>query len=254
MYARTTFLIGVWVMIVTASSMAQTPPSGVGTTPVTKAQTDLDQIVVSILKEVHNRGAELYNRGDAAGCYRMYEGALVTVKAFLAHRPATQKIIDNGLTEVAKTDGAKIQAFRLHEVIEQVRGELKTESKTLEGSTPDPMPTVKEVIPAPKPKSEAPKPPATDATVSGAVTLLGKPLTDCEVTIVSMTLSKPRVFTAKVEAGQYKFDGPIPLGKYVVIVTGSPADPIPEKYKTTQTSNLRVDVKAGGNNFDLNLQ
>ena len=252
MYARTTFLIGVWAMIVTASGMAQTPPAGGGANPVPKAQADHDQIVVSILKEVHNRGAELYNRGDAAGCYRMYEGALVTVKAFLTHRPAVQKVIDNGLIEVAKTDGAKIQAFRLHEVIEQVRGELKTDGKILEARAPDPMPKANEE--APKPTDVAPKPLTTDGTVSGAITLLTKPLTDCEVTIVSMTLSKPRVFTAKVEAGQYKFDGPIPLGKYVVIVTGSPPDPIPEKYKTTQTSNLRVDVKAGGNNFDLNLQ
>ena len=94
MYARTTFLIGVWAMTVTASGMAQTPPAGGGANPVPKAQADHDQIVVSILKEVHNRGAELYNRGDAAGCYRMYEGALVTVKAFLTHRPAVQKVID----------------------------------------------------------------------------------------------------------------------------------------------------------------
>ena len=107
---------------------------------------------------------------------------------------------------------------------------------------------------APKPKDVAPQPLTTDGTLSGAITLLGKPLTDCEVTIVSMTLSKPRVFTAKVEAEQYTFDGPIPLGKYVVIVTGPATAKIPEKYQTTQTSNLRVDVKAGGNNFDLNLQ
>ena len=90
---------------------------------------DADKITVDVLRDVHNRGAELYNAGDPAGAFRLYEGALMAVRPFLAHRKDAQKSIDDGLAEVAKTDGAKVRAFRLHEVIEDVRGKLKGEKK-----------------------------------------------------------------------------------------------------------------------------
>lgn len=89
---------------------------------------DLDKLAVEVLKDVHNRGADHYNSGfvDAAlGTLRMYQGALRTVRAFLPHHPTVQRLIDVGLAEVDQTDGSKLQAFRLHEVIEQVRAELK---------------------------------------------------------------------------------------------------------------------------------
>jgi hypothetical protein len=88
---------------------------------------DLDQAAVDVLKDVHNRGADLYNAADAAGAFRLYEGALRTVGPFLKHRPKVVRAIDDGLADIAKLTTAKEQAFRAHEVIERVRAELKAE-------------------------------------------------------------------------------------------------------------------------------
>ena len=74
------YLIGVSVLALATAGLAQTPAKA--PTPA-----ELDKLAWAVLRAVHNRGAELYNRGDAAGCHRMYEGALVTVRPFLAHRP-----------------------------------------------------------------------------------------------------------------------------------------------------------------------
>ena len=38
------------------------------------------------LRDVINHGADLYNSGDWAGCYRLYEGALMAVRPLLDHR------------------------------------------------------------------------------------------------------------------------------------------------------------------------
>jgi hypothetical protein len=126
-------LLGVLAMTIAASgSSAQPPgpesPSGKGSA---------DRVVIDALKDVHNKGAELYNAGDAAGCYRMYQGALIAIRPFLTHRPAVQKVLDDGLVEVAKTEGVKIQAFRMHEIIEEIRGKLKVE---LKGGIVEPAP------------------------------------------------------------------------------------------------------------------
>lgn len=168
MSVRIGFLIGVCVMTLGAAAEAQ-PPTGGGTSaakPLSSySPADLDKLAVEVLKDIHNRGADLYNRGDAAGCFRMYEGALVTVRPFLAHRPTTVKLIDDGLVEVGRTEGVKIQAFRLHEVIEQVRSELKVPlpaPKVEPKPEPKPMPMVEpKPVPAPMPKVEVkpePKP------------------------------------------------------------------------------------------------
>src|SRR5262245_7612461 len=57
----------------------------------------LDRAIADSLKDVHNRGADVHNAGDPIGAWRMYQGALITVKPFLAHRPDAQKAIDDGL-------------------------------------------------------------------------------------------------------------------------------------------------------------
>src|SRR5258708_32090433 len=53
--------------------------------------------LVDVLRDVHNRGADLYNNGDPAGCYRMFQGALLTAKPLVA--ADVQKIITDGLAK-----------------------------------------------------------------------------------------------------------------------------------------------------------
>lgn len=86
-----------------------------------------DKLVVDALRDVHNTGADLYNLSrDFAGAYRLYQGALVTVRPLLAHQPNAQKLIETGLMAAEKDPDIAMKAFRLHETIESVRGFLKT--------------------------------------------------------------------------------------------------------------------------------
>jgi hypothetical protein len=268
MDARLLFAVGVFLMTLASPVLSQSPPK-----PIT-APTALDQLAVDTLKEVHNRGADLYNRGEHASSYRMYEGALMTVKPFLAHRPTIQKLIATSLEETAKTEGSKIQAYRLHEVIEQVRAELKAEIAKASGG-PKTDPVVGETIPAPSemkpkpvkpaeppksemkpvtPKTETPKPAAAGPTgfVEGKVSLAGKGLANAEVTMVSLDLARPRIFTGKADAsGAYKVTGPLPASKYLIIVNGTN---VPLKYTVTETP-LRVNLTGGPSlTFDINLE
>jgi hypothetical protein len=85
-----------------------------------------DKLVVDTLRDVHNKGADLYNESkDFVGAYRMYQGALLTVRPLLAHQPNIQKAIDKGIADAEKETNPALRAFKLHETIESVRVQLK---------------------------------------------------------------------------------------------------------------------------------
>ena len=250
--------------------------------PETKA---FDKLVIDALREVHNKGAELYNTAkDFPGAFRVYQGALVTVRPLLAHRPDAQKIIDTGLDAADKASDAARKAFLLHEAIESVRKNLKAaigEKKPDEVKKPDPPVKKPEdkvkpvdppkkpvdppkkpddktpVVPLPKdvkPKDAKPKdvaPAAGAATVGGKVTLKGQPLADGEVTFVSLDLPKPKAFTAAVKGGTFKVAEAVPAGKYAGAVTGKG---VPEKYALINTAGLTFEFAAGANTTDLVLK
>jgi hypothetical protein len=223
-----------------------------------------DKQVVDSLKEVHNRGADLYNVGkDFAGAYRMYEGGLLAVRPLLGHRPDEQKAIDEGLSAADKEPDVARKAFMLHETIEKVRTGLRAppaeskkpgESKKAAGVVPEPK---KSPEAAPTPKAKDPGDTAKAKAgggpgLRGRVTFQGKPLDAGEVTFVSLDQPKPRVFTAKIQAdSQYALMEVVPPGKYVVTVTGKG---VPEKYQTTTTSGLRVEVQPPPFVFDIELR
>src|SRR3954453_18750341 len=84
---------------------------GTPMTPHPHAATD--RRILETLKAVHNRGAGLYNAGAHAEAFRLYQGALAVARAFLDHRPAVRRLIDDGLAEVEAVDGnARLRAFR----------------------------------------------------------------------------------------------------------------------------------------------
>jgi hypothetical protein len=96
-----------------------------------------DKLVVDSLRDVHNRGADLYNTSkDFTGAFRLYQGALEAVRPLLAHRPEAQKIIETGLAAADKEVDAARKAFVLHETIESVRKNLKTAGAPPKPDTP----------------------------------------------------------------------------------------------------------------------
>ena len=87
-----------------------------------------DVQVFTTLRDVINKGADIYNKGDVLGCYRLYEGALTASKPFLAHHPKLQKAIDDGMAQ-ARTSRDEDKAFVLRSVIDQIRKETNPNPK-----------------------------------------------------------------------------------------------------------------------------
>jgi len=92
-----------------------------------------DKEIYEVLKDIHNRGADLYNNGDAAGCYRMFQGALMMVQPLLDHHPDLQKMIEDGLAKADTNASMGRRAFALHELIENVRGKIKPGAANVSG-------------------------------------------------------------------------------------------------------------------------
>ena len=106
----TVALAGLLVML-PASAQDQAPP-----TPKHD-----NQVLRDTLKEVINTGAELFNKsGDHAGCYRLYQGALLAIKPFLGGE--MQKEIEGSLTEAEKLPRFSDRAFALRKTINNIRG------------------------------------------------------------------------------------------------------------------------------------
>ena len=100
-------LAGLLLALAVLTALAGGNSLGAGEGPKLPAPAAFDKLVVDTLRDVHNRGADLYNTGkDFAGAYRVYEGALLTVRPLLAHRPAAQKLIEEGLAAADKEVGA----------------------------------------------------------------------------------------------------------------------------------------------------
>jgi truncated hemoglobin YjbI len=110
----------------------------------------LDQRVYELLKDVINTGADVYNaksedrdiylrENNRAGCYRIYQGALLTLHPLLAHHPQLQKVIDNSIAKAASQSSMAEKAFSLREALDEIRRTLKpggADDKAVTGATP----------------------------------------------------------------------------------------------------------------------
>lgn len=234
-------LIALTLLLLLAASIAAQDPK----LPDVKT---FDRLVVDTLRDVHNRGADLYNtKKDFEGTYRMYQGSLLTVRPLLGHRPDAQKRIDDALAAADKEASVAQRAFRLHEAIEAVRSNLKGEP----ARKPEDKKT-KEM------KSSGSKGKGTPAGAGGGpgfrgtVTYKGQPVPAGEVILVSLDQPKPIVISAAIQDnGQYAPMNAVPPGKYVVIVKGKG---IPEKYQLTTSSGLEVNAQGPPMVFDIALQ
>jgi hypothetical protein len=92
-----------------------------GATPDTRA---LDAKMLRLLTPVINRGAALYNRDDFAGCYRLYEGSLLTLRPLLDHRPELQKEIARALAAADRDPQVFRRAFTLRTALDAIRKDL----------------------------------------------------------------------------------------------------------------------------------
>lgn len=196
-----------------------------------------DKLVVDTLRDVHNKGADLYNeKQDYHGAYRLYQGSLLTVRPLLAHHPTAQKAIDDGLAAADKEPDITRKGFILHEAIERVRADLRGIAPKADDKKGMPLP-----------------PPAkADAKVSGKVTFQGKPVAEGEIAFVPADPKAGKTVTASIKDGSYSVA--LAPGQYAVAVTGSKDMPLPAKYAASDTSGLTAEVKDGANTLDIDLK
>jgi hypothetical protein len=89
----------------------------------------IDKIVYTSLRDVINRGADIYNRGDHAGCYRLYEGGLRAAEPFLKHRPKLQQVIKDSFVRAQREPLTWRRAFVLREVLDKVRADVRPKAQ-----------------------------------------------------------------------------------------------------------------------------
>jgi len=225
----------------------------------------LEKQIGEALRDIHNRGAELYNAGDPVGCYRLFQGVLLSYRPLLNHRPEVAKMIENGLIEAEKNPSLPRRAFMLHELIVNLRDTMKspekekvavappmktppmTEPKTPMKSVPTvekltvlpkvdapkvvPMPKVEpmpmpKVEPIPMPKVEPmPTKGENSVTVYGTVTMNGQPVAKAAIHVVMLDDKRFRIGSGMSGAAG-EFEIPgMESGTYAVLVSAGPGMP-----------------------------
>jgi hemoglobin len=114
-------LFGIGVLVLAGTGRSQQPAKSVDAK-------EIDQGINNALREVINSGAKLYNKpnNDYAGCYRLFEGSLLTLKPVLANRPTLQKAIDDAFAAAAREQSIPERAFILRAVLDRIREETAT--------------------------------------------------------------------------------------------------------------------------------
>src|SRR5947209_877620 len=69
---------------------------------------------------VLDKGSTLYNQGDEAGCYRLYQGALIALGPTLDRRPELEKVVSAGLAAAGREPVPGERAWRLRRVLDRV--------------------------------------------------------------------------------------------------------------------------------------
>jgi hemoglobin len=93
--------------------------------PPQSAQATGDQRLYEALRDVINRGADLYNGGDPNGCYRLFQGALMVARLQLDGHPDLQKSIDTGMADADRQFSLAARAHALRKVLDRVRAGIK---------------------------------------------------------------------------------------------------------------------------------
>ena len=111
-----------WVVLMIASAMLLADAvNGQDKKPAAKHDASALNLA---LRDVINAGAILYNdNGDHAGCFRMYQGSLLSVKPFVA--PDLQKKIDVGIANCEKLSSYADRAHELRKVLNEIRERTK---------------------------------------------------------------------------------------------------------------------------------
>lgn len=208
------------------------------------------------LGDVINLGATVYNKNsDYAGCYRIFQGSLLTVRPFLA--PDLQKRIDAGLAAAEKASNYADRAWELRVTLDDLRKQLKPVD-LVEAKTKEPEVIASNKSPTKPPSTTTSGPASTtskggNGTVSGKLMLQGRPIMG---TYVITLVGGGNRLAANVKNGVFEFGEPMPTGEYQVAIAplqGSTSTVVPTRYADAAASGLTITVQSGKQTVELNL-
>ena len=81
---------------------------------------ELDSRIDRAIYQTVNLGAVIFNQGDHAGCYRLYQGALLSLEPMLAHRAGVRQDVAKGLRDVDALPSYTQRAIELRKVLDNV--------------------------------------------------------------------------------------------------------------------------------------
>jgi hemoglobin len=126
-----------------------------------------DQKLYDLLRDVINEGADLYNAGDYAGCYHLWQGSLRTLAPFLEHHADWQKSIDAALAEARGTPAMWDRAWVLRRAMDKIRDDIHPPRKGEGAAERLPAPAG----PGPAPATRGPEPRPAGSEPPKAATL-----------------------------------------------------------------------------------
>jgi hypothetical protein len=105
----------------------------------------LEQKLYTLTRTIINTGADIANRaGDSNGCYRFYQGSLMTLRGLLDSHPELQKVIDDAMASAGRTGSLWSRGLILNRALFQIRAKVKPRSaarnKTQDKASPDKKP------------------------------------------------------------------------------------------------------------------
>ena len=87
---------------------------------------ELDSRIEQAVFRTISIGAPLYNKGDQAGCYRLYQGALMVIEPMLAHRAELRQEVTKGLRDVESVPSYAQRAIDLRKILDRVLNAVRT--------------------------------------------------------------------------------------------------------------------------------
>ncbi len=104
-----------WVAL---AAIALAPTAGRAQDEAATKEDDLrvNRAVVGTLRT----GVQLYNSGDQAGCYRVYQGALMGLAPHLDYRPELRAAVEAGLKQADTLPSPGQRAFALRKVLDEL--------------------------------------------------------------------------------------------------------------------------------------
>jgi truncated hemoglobin YjbI len=121
------------VMLVTVLWLSATHAADA---PAPLDRKEQDEQIYKTLRDVINKGADLYNSGDQNGCYRLYEGALLALQPLVDHHPEWQKAIATGIEDARRNPALDRRAFVLREVLDKIRNDVHPKKPEEPAKTP----------------------------------------------------------------------------------------------------------------------